>query len=204
MYETLYYIALISGFFPALIYGTNRDLKNPIVPFLFLTLIASIYELIFSTILEINTSYWFQVYSLFEFLTIVYFFSILNKNKLFSMASLVVLIIVYSISFFYWSTDNALIAKTINKFPLTIYVIISFIIWTRQLFKENKIDNLWHHPDFYFVSALAIYYFSTALLFLMSHFLFSSKAYFLNFWLLNIIAVIILRTLLSVGVWKTK
>ncbi|HTO16216.1 MAG TPA: hypothetical protein VLZ83_10610 [Edaphocola sp.] len=209
MYQTLSYIALLSGFVPFVLLvfkakGTKGCLKAPIVPFVFLTAISSMYELIATTMLKINTSYWFQLYSLLEFSTILYFFNNINKNKLFNAGSFVILTIIYIISFFYWNSSNALNALTINNSSLTFYVMISLILWIKALFKENDVDNLWKHPDYYFVSAFALYYFSTAFLFLMSNNLFKSEDYFLDFWILNIIATIIFRVLLSVGVWKMK
>jgi len=65
------------------------------------------------------------------------------------------------------------------------------------------IPNLWRNSDFYFIAGLTIYYASTFLLFLLSDFIINSKQlYFYDYWLVNVLATLILRIFLMIGVWK--
>ncbi|GEM_PF-2473903 len=205
MYTIILYIALGLGVIPLIFLLKGAiSLKAPIAPFILLTAFSSLYEFVATLILNLNTTYWFHFYSILELLCILYFFGRVNKKKQFNRAALIVLLTVYLASFYYWRSDNALTALAINKFPLTIYIVLSFIFWVQKLFRDNKIDNLWQHGEFYIVASLCIYYFCTAFLFIMSNYLFTHKAFFFDFWILNIICVILLRIILSVGVWKMK
>ncbi|HEX8576205.1 MAG TPA: hypothetical protein VF677_07925, partial [Flavobacterium sp.] len=71
-------------------------------------------------------------------------------------------------------------------------------------FEKMDVHNLWQSDTFYFIAGLIIYYASTIFLFLSSIFIYNSNLYFYDFWLVNIIATLILRVLLSIGVWKMK
>lgn len=180
--------------------------SDPIVPFVWLTFIASIYESFFSILLEINTAYWFQIYPLFEFLAIYFFF-----NKLFSplyqktfRVFLIVSVFLYCLSFFFWHEDEALISSSINKTVITLFVFYFLFIWFRQLFKKMEIPDLMDSSVFYFITGFFMYYSTTLALFLMSSFIFTSELYFYDYWLVNVIATLILRICLIVGVWKMK
>src|SRR5690606_32185007 len=116
----LYYIALYAGLLPALLYFVRKKQKlctEAIFPFLLLTALATLYEQIGTEWLQLNTSYWTQVYSLLEFVTIFYFYisSLDKKYKIYFNVYRIVFILFYIYSFSYWSEQNALLAKTINK-----------------------------------------------------------------------------------------
>lgn len=202
-------MTLISGFIPFLLAlfkkGKKLKMSHPLIIYVGLVFFASFYELVFSTWLNINVTYWFQFYSLLEILGIYYVFSKVNPDyKLLNRVSLIVLGIFYVISFNYWTSENALTSISINKFPITIYVIISFIIWIKTLFDQIRVVNLWHYSYFYFIIGIVFYYFSTAFLFLMSNFLLNQAELFINFWILNIIATFVMRIALMLSVWKMK
>src|SRR5690606_26455997 len=75
LYSIFLYTALFAGILPLLVLFPKKrafNISEPIVPFIWLTTIASLYELIGSIILKINVDYWFQIYSLLELLTILY------------------------------------------------------------------------------------------------------------------------------------
>ena len=209
MYQILFYIALFIGFIPLLILFLKKrafDLKKPIIPFVWLTALATLYEFIGTGLLEIKTSYWFQVYSFLEIITLSYFFFKLfqPKYKIAFWVFLVLLITTYGFSFFFWNENAGLIPKAINKTPLTLFVLTFSFLWFKELFKKMKIQNPWQNADFYFVSGFAIYYSSTFFLFLLGSFIFNSNVYFYDYWLVNIIATLILRIFLIIGVWKMK
>ena len=209
MYTILFYIALFTGILPLLLVFKRKrafDKNHSIVPFLWLTGMATFYEFIGSVVLKINTFYWFQLYPLLSFLALYYFFFYLlesNHKKLFRIL-FILFSITYSISFFFCSDDDRFISSAINRSAITVFVFISTLLWLKNLFEKMDVPNLWQNDTFYFIAGLIIYYASTILLFLSTIFIYNSDLYFYDFWLVNIIATLILRVLLSIGVWKMK
>ncbi len=67
-----------------------------------------------------------------------------------------------------------------------------------------EIPDLMDSSVFYFITGFFMYYSTTLALFLMSSFIFTSELYFYDYWLVNVIATLILRICLIVGVWKMK
>lgn len=207
MYNILFYIALFIGIVPFLVLVYKNkvfDFKQPIVPFIWVTAIATLYEFIGTVLLQINTAYWFQFYSLLEFGSLYYFFyrMIAPQYKRLNQIFLILFILVYGFSFFYWGEYNALVANTINKSLLTSFVFLSSFLWVKKLFEKMHIPNLWRNDRFYFISGFAIYYSSTFLLFLLSDYIFNSNLYFYDYWLVNVLATLILRVFLIIGVWN--
>lgn len=189
--------------------------NHPIVPFIWLTSLASVYEFIGSYLLEIETSYWFQLYALLSFLALYHFFSRLLKPHFKTIINwfLILFLIVYATSFFFWDDTGMSISSPINRAFITIYIIIFTVIWFKNLFDKlqnydlfGKIDipNLWQSEVFYFISGIFIYYSTTLFLFLSSNFIFSKNVYFFDYWIVNVVAALFLRALLITSVWKMK
>lgn len=209
MYFFFAYVALFIGIIPLLILFLKKrvfDFKEPIIPFVWLTALATLYEFIGTVLLQIKTSYWFQVYSFLEIVTLSYFFFKLfqPKYKTAFRVFLVLLLTTYGFSFFFWDENAGLIPKAINKIPLTLFVLTFSFLWFKELFKKMEIQNPWQNTDFYFVSGFSVYYSSTFFLFLLGNFIFNSNIYFYDYWLINVMATLILRTFLIIGVWKMK
>lgn len=209
MYQVIFYTALFIGIIPLLILFLKKrtfDFREPITPFIWLTAFATLYEFIGTGLLEIKTSYWFQLYSLLEIATLFYFFFKLfkTKNKIALGIFLVLLVTIYGFSFFFWIQNSSFIPNTINKTPLTLFILIFSFLWFKELFKKMEVQNPWQNAYFYFVSGFSVYYSSTFFLFLLASLIFNSNVYFYDYWLINIIATFILRTSLIIGVWKMK
>lgn len=211
MYIILFYIALFIGIIPLVILFNKKRAfvyREPIVPFIWLTALATLYELIGSVILKINVSYWIQVYSLLEFAALYYFFYRLlaYRYSWVYKVLLVLFVVFYVVSFVFWSDAKTGIftSLAINKVGLFIFILVSGFLWFKNLFEKMDVMNLWKYSNFYFVSAFLIYYSTTFLLFLLSQLIFSRGAHFNDFWLVNILATFILRVLLITGVWKMK
>ncbi len=203
----LFFIALFIGIIPLLILLLKKrafDFKKPIISFIWLTAFATLYEFFGSVILKINTSYWWQLYSLLEFITLYYFFFKLfqPKYKTTFWVFLVLLVTKYGFSYIFW--NEIFISTAINKIPLTIFVLTFSFLWFKELFKKMEIQNPWQNANFYFVSGFSVYYSSTFFLFLLGNSIFNSNIYFYDYWLINIMATLILRTFLIIGVWKMK
>ncbi|WLD24276.1 hypothetical protein NU10_02420 [Flavobacterium dauae] len=209
MYYIFLYTALFAGILPlSVLFFKKRAFvsKEPIIPFIWLTFIAALYEGIgVITPLKVGQNYWNQIYSLLEILTVFYFYFKLfqPRFKMIFLLFFVLLLLTHIISF-YWIDNSSLIAVAVNTTPLTFLVLLGSFWWVRDLFRSDEIQNLWENPAFYFVSAFYIYYLVTMPLFLMGSFIFNSNLYFYDFAIVNIMATLILRILLTIGVWKMK
>lgn len=209
MYIVVFYIALFIGALPLFLLVIKKrvfDKNHPVIPFLWLTAIASFYELFGSVLLKINTSYWFQLYPFLSFLALYHFFFYLLKpdyKNLFRMF-FILFIVFYGISLYFWSDNDRFISSAINRSFITIFVFTFALIWFKNVFEKMDIPNLWQNDIFYFIVGLTIYYSSTIFLFLSSIFIYNSNLYFYDFWLVNVIATLVLRILLCLGVWKMK
>lgn len=209
MYQIFFYIVLFIGIIPLLVLFLKKrafDFKEPITPFIWLTAFATLYEFIGTGLLEIKTSYWFQLYSFLEIITLSYlFFKLFQpKYKTAFWVFLVLLLTTYSFSLFFWDENAGLIPKAINEVPLTLFVLTFSFLWFKELFNKMEIQSPWQDTDFYFVSGFSVYYSSTFFLFLLGNFIFNSNIYFYDYWLINVMATLILRTFLIIGVWKMK
>lgn len=209
MYQVLFFIALLIGIIPFLLLLAQQRVLNitePVIPFIWLTAIATLYEFFGSVILKINTSYWWQLYSLLEFLTLYYFFYKIFRPsyKRTLLVFIILLCITYIISFMFWDENNKFVSKAINKIPITLFVFLFSFKWFKDLFKKMEVLNPWQKSNFYFVSGISIYYSSTLFLFLLSNYFFKSTTYMYDYWLVNIIATFVLRLSLIIGVWKMK
>jgi len=85
IYTFFFYTAIISGLIPLLLIFIKNSkfnkFKNPILPYIVLVFIASLYEYFGSYILEINTVAWFMIYKVGAFGTLsYYFYHLLNKK----------------------------------------------------------------------------------------------------------------------------
>lgn len=218
MYQIIFYIALFIGFFPLLVAFLMKKkevyLKHPIIPLVILVALGTLYEFVGTKLLKINTLYWFQLYPLIEFCALYYFFlNILPECKKVLKMFLPFAVILYIVSFIYLNNESRLISLAINRSFLSIFVLFFSLIWLKNLsdklnnispFENVEIPNLWQSDTFYFVSGLAIYYATTFFLFLSSSLIFDSNLYFYDFWLVNVLATLIFRIFLIIGVWKMK
>lgn len=209
MYQIFFYAALFIGIIPICILLLQKkafSTNDGIIPFVWLTGIATVYELIGTVIFKINTNYWFQLYPLLEFLAVFYFFSNLfkEKYKIIFRVFLALFIISYFLSFIFWSSSQKFLPLAINTIPLTVFVLFCSYAWFKRMFETTSIENPWQNSSFYFVSGFLVYHSSTFLLFILGNYLFNSNKYIYDYWLVNILATFVLRTFLIIGVCKMK
>lgn len=202
-------ILFLTGILPLFLIFLKKeafDVKQPIIPFVWLTALASIYEITGTGVFKVNATYWFQFYSLLCFVTVYYFFFVLldKKYKKAFSSFFVAFILTYGISFFFFNKNNAFISTAINEPLLTLFVLTFSFLWFKELFEKVNISNLWKNADFYFVSGLMIYHSGTFFFFLLSGFIFSSNIYFYDYWMVNIVATVVLRIFLIAGIWRMK
>jgi len=210
LYNIALYIALIAGALPLVSLIAKRrsvDLQMAPLFFIWATGIASLYEWIGSVILNVNSSIWFQVYCTMELLAIPHCFKLLLSGRFTSYfnTAWIILLLVYLMSLvvLYHYPDMSLVANTMNKIGLTLFVIIGTLLWFYKLFADSSLPDLWRHADFYFVAGFFIYYCSTFFLFLLAY-LINDTVDFKSFWIVNVLATIFFRLLMTVGVWQMK
>lgn len=204
----LIHTALSVGILPLLVLFSKKRafvFKEPITPFIWLTFIATLYEGIVAIALKIDVSYWRHIYLFLEILTVFYFYFKLFQPRFKTVFRLffALLGVTYVISF-YWIDNSPLVAVAINMVSLAFFILFFSFCWVKDLFKSDEIQNLWENPVFYFLVAFYIYYLVTMSLFLMGSFISDMSLYFYDFAIANAMTTLILRILLTIGIWKMK
>jgi len=208
-YRIIFYIVLFMGFVPLfLLLLKQKSLKKmtPIIPFIGVTAIGSLYEFIGTRILQLDTAYWFQVYPLLEFFSLFYFFYPVlgNRYKITFKVYFLMFFVSYLFSFFVWEEgEGKFKALIVTSTFIRLFVIHLCLLWFKNLLANKNIYNLWKNNVFYFVSGFVFYYTFTFPLFLLSNSLFKNQLYLYDFWWINILAVFVLRLSLIVGVSKS-
>lgn len=207
----LLYFVIIFGVSPFLYFLIARkqytsELK-PILPFVSLTFIASLYEFFGTLIFKWNVSYWFIIYDIFSFLSIFYFFfHILQKNflKFFQLFLLFFVILCFFLFISFEAKDFLTFTSYIDTF-ITLFILFFTIVWFRKLIIDVYIENLLSTSTFYFISGFVLYYCGTLFLFLLSNYIYKvDSVLFQSYWVVNIVLNLILRILLIVGLWKAR
>ncbi|SEJ33166.1 hypothetical protein SAMN04488018_12523 [Myroides marinus] len=203
-------VTLFFGIIPFCLYLYKRQrgirCDKAYLGIVLLFLIASLYEAIVSLILKVNVIVWFQVYSLLEFIALFYLFINLSnyRPKIYFYVFLGIFIIVYLLSFRFLTNEFFLVSKTINKAFIMIFVIVSSFVLIRENFTQKTRVKLLNRPDFYIVIGLFVYYTITIPLFIFCSYRVQDRLYFLDYWLINILASLALRIVISIGIWKIK
>ena len=179
------------------------NIKEAVIPFIWITALATLYEFFGTELLHINSTYWFQLYTILEIGCLFYYFHHILKqwHQKLLYFTLALVLTGYVISCFFWSTESNLVPLAINACSISLFVFIFACLHFNMLMKRET--DLWKQPNFYFTAGFAIYYACTLLLFLLSTELYKTE-HRIDPWLINILAGIILRTLLITGTWKMK
>lgn len=179
---------------------------SAIVPFLVVVFVASLYEFFGTSILRLNYENWYLIYKVLAFSGILYFFNNISQIKK-SLIWITVLgfIALFILTFTVWQEIQYLDIGAYFNLYLTIIVAIFSTIWFKETFEKLETDSLWNNPYYIFIAGLIIYYFGTALLFIMANYLFTKDPkLFQEYWFLNIILNFVLRTCLIVGILKAR
>lgn len=207
----LLYITFFAGFLPlAALVLLKSKIPNtmPAKPFIYLAAASSLYEMIFTVMLKIDSRVWFTVYDILAFLCIFYYFFKINRPKYSSIftVSMVIFALVAGAGCFIAprSLSHFLHVQAVFSGTITLFVMVMTFLWFTDIFRKMEVPNLWDLPDFYNIAGLFIYYSTTFFLFLLSDIIQTDgSVIFLNYWMLNVVAALILRTLLTIGVWKS-
>lgn len=198
----------VLGIIPFVVYLLNRKVSietKCFLPFIFLLAFASFYEFLGTDIFKINTSYWFRLYSLLEFCTVWYFyFKFLQYKKTYIFYGIIYLAL-FCFLLINWSPSS----REMNDLPLniaiTLLVLVSSFLWFLDVFKKGDDKPLYLRPEFYYVSALLIYFTGTFWVFLMTDYIINDDSIkLLDYWVLIVIFNLILRVTLIFAVWKAQ
>lgn len=205
------YFVIIFGVSPLLYFLVYRkqDIRTlkPILPFIILTFIASIYEFLGTLTFGWNVSNWFIIYNILSFLAINYFYHnlIQTKFQVFNNLFLLAFILLCYILFVNYQIKDFLIISTYFKGFITLFVLLFSVLWFVKIFQEAYVDDLLKNSIFYFISGFILYYCGTLFLFLLSNYILRvDTATLHSYWMVNVILNLILRILLLMGLWKAK
>lgn len=207
IYRLILYTTLFCGGIPMFLFLLKRkDIvrHKAAIPIIALIAFSSIYEYVAIIELQLSITNWYQIHSFFEFLAVLYFFQnlITQRPKFFLSMSLGLFLIIYIFSFIYLNSEMILVSKSINKSYMTLFVIYCSCLWVKQVFDQKVILKLYQESSFYMVMGLFFYYSTTIALFMLSNYIYYHDIYFNDYWVVNIISSLILRIILSIGVWK--
>lgn len=206
MFQYFTHFTLFLGLIPLVLYLKNKKLISvetfAVFPFIVLLALSSLYEFVFSYLLEIKPNYWFRFYLLLEFFALVYFYhSILPVRKkaiLFSVAYL----LLYGYFLVHWNVQVSYQQDSYLSLVEFLMIFLFSIAWFKSLFNSNQLIKLTESSLFYFVTGFFLYFSGTLFLFLMSNLLFKKEAVdSSDFWRLNVVLSFVLRILLIVGIW---
>lgn len=212
----VYVIGLTStfiGFIPLVLFLIRKKQRqlppqaSYIAPFVWLTFIASAYELIVTLIFKVNTDIWFRTYLLLEFYVLFYFFVKVFKNRyrpLFYFFGTVFLLTFIGL-LFVWNDWSHLLTDSYLSLIEAIFVYTFVILWFKDVFHNLSEQYLWNFPLFYFISGFIFYFSGTLFLFLMGDLIDENpELIFEDFWVFNIILNIIKNIFLMVGIWRKQ
>lgn len=211
IYAFLFYTALILGVIPLLIFIFNYSRFNkkthPILPYLVVVFIASFYEYFGTYLLKINATNWFMVYKILAITSLqYYFYHLLNKKyKILFIAFSTVFTATFIYNLPHLKNETFLDINAYLSTIITSLVITCSILWFRQLEKKTMRSETKQNPNTYFITGLLFMYGGTIFLLLYANNLyFTNKELFFTSWMLNLFLNIVNRTLLIVGVWKSR
>lgn len=207
MDQVVYYFALFIGIIPFSILLWKRrafDHKEAVVPFVWITAIASLYEFFITELLYVNSTYWFQFYSFLEIICLFYYFYKIFKksHKRLLIIMLGVLLFFFIVSCCFWTNKSHSLPLAINAANISLFVFLFSVLHFNILTKTKS--ALLGQPHFLFTVGFSIYYSSTLLLFLLYEQLSRIHQNTEAYWMINIVANLILRTFLIIGTWKMK
>lgn len=211
MYELTIYFALLLGLVPIAFFyvkGSNKfsSQAKSFLPFLYLTAIASLYEFFGSIVAGLDVAIWFRLYGLLEFVALLYFFcKVLDANIHWLLYGLAIIFALEFIFFLFFGDVNEelLIDSILNctTYCLIIASVMYYFVKRFDMLHFQRAVLDW--AVFCFMAGTLLYYSSTFFLFLMAHsVLTSSPGSFADYWVLNVVATIVFRTVLIFGIWK--
>lgn len=207
--EIFFYILILLGILPTLFYfkkgSKNKDYLKFLLPFILYFFIASFYELIFTHILQIDTTIWFRTYRILEFFSLLYFYNkLLGRNKLFLVWTIVFvfsyLYLIHKWIYFPRVGYNRMLLDII----ITLMVVVSTIIWLIDVFKKMEEESFYTNPLFYIIGAILLFYCSTFIVYIVTDYMKQYKMKIREFYMIVYYANLVLRGTLTIVCWKAS
>lgn len=201
------YLAFAVGFLPVLLtIGVQKPVSDDIKalrPYAWLVLLGTLYELIITVWLRINHDLWWRVYSLLDFCTASYFFYVALPKKYSTLVKVVGLSFVAIVIVITAVAGLGLESESYVAVPQALLTFLYVFIWFRDLFNRAAEKVIWQLPSFYFVAGSTIYMAATLFLFILIPIIWKNKIMpWSDAWLLNVVAVLFFRLMLTLGIWK--
>jgi len=200
---------ILYGLLPMLLFLFKRQKLNPeakfMFPYILLVFIASLYEFFGTVLLHLNVKYWFVVYEFLASFALFYFFYTLLKKSSKTLFYLYIFLFVFVTinAAVIWTGHNFFDISSYFNLLQTFFILTFSVIWIKRMFISLELESFTSSSTFYFISGLILYYSGTVFLFLMGNLIFKmDRNSFQDYWLLNIILNLALRTLLIIGIWK--
>ncbi|WP_417368230.1 hypothetical protein [Flavobacterium beibuense] len=174
-----------------------------IKPYVYLLIFGAFYEVIFTAILRVPSAYWVTPYTLFEFLTLSYFFSkVLKSYRLIFSFFVVIFIMFFFASLFFWNLENHMKIEAYHLALETIFVFTYTVLWFKDLFKKPEIVPLWQTPAFYFITGNVLYFTGSIFLFLFIDIIYKSSGLISKYWILALFLGAVMRIMMIIGLLK--
>ncbi|UPQ78283.1 hypothetical protein M0M57_11705 [Flavobacterium azooxidireducens] len=179
---------------------------KPMLPFLVLTAISSLIELIFIYFLKFDSYIWSKLYTILEFVVFAVLFNQLLARKFVKITFC--FSVLFFCAFFYFLLVNSnypyLQVLGILYSIQFLYIFLFVILWIKEIFEKKEVESLLDVPLFYFVSGLLIYFSGTIFLFILGEEILRAGLSLYYYWIVNLVLVLIFRTFLILTIWKDR
>lgn len=200
---------ILYGLLPLILFFLKRKkLASEVkfmLPYICLVFFASFYEFIGTILLQLNVKYWFVFYDFIASIALFYFFYFLLNgiSKILFYFYIFLFVFISFNAFIIWNGDNFIVISSYYNLLQTIFILNFSVLWIKKIFVGLELESFTSSATFYFISGLVLYYCGTVFLFLLSNLILKmDKTTFQDYWMLNIILNLVLRTLLIIGIWK--
>lgn len=174
-----------------------------IFPYILLLCLATIYEFVFTLLLQVNVNFWFSFYLLLEFGAIAYFFCrLLHFMKLWYGLSLFYLIF-FALLHFQRNENNELILDGYLSTVTFVTTVSLATFWFVSSLKGLTHGRFVSTHVFLYAGSILVYLASTLFLFLFGGLIYNENHNdFTDFWLLNVLFSFISRIIISIAIWR--
>jgi len=206
----LIFLVNLLGIFilPQYIYfnSTKSFAVKSILPFLVLTAISSLIELIFIYFLKFDSYVWSKLYFIIEFLVFAAVFNRLLNKKFLVITVFFTALFFSTYFYFFYACENYPVLKVfgILYFIQFLFIILFVVLWFKEIFEKKEVQSLLDLPLFYFVSGLLIYFSGTIFLFILSDEILNAGLCLYYYWIVNLVLVLIFRIFLLLTIWKDR
>ena len=208
MILNLFYFVNIVGFISLVLYLvlTKSNVTKSIFPIVLLVAFSSFVDIILIHHFRSDSEKWSKIYLFLEIVVLSRVF-VANSEKFFRIVTVFFLLIFTLSAFFFtfFSTNfSAIKTDGFLSIIIFIYIILYSIHWFILTFKKIETASLLSLPLFYLITGLLLYNSGTLFLFLMREEIKNSSVSLYDYWLVNLILVLIFRILLIVTIWKGR